>query len=178
MIWGDSLEIMEQMPENSVEFVLADPPYGDHDLINTAIRTARRVCSGASVFFMYAEDLYHLFDHPDQIIFWVKPVSTKNTIRRYSRFVEVIACYDLDRSPFNQNTHWSTRTGVFTDALTHKQAHPYEKPQSLVEKLLAVHTKPGYLVLDPFAGSGTVERVSTRMDRDCLSIEIDKKWIA
>lgn len=173
MIIGDSLEYMRQMDDDCVDFVLADPPYSDYPLINASIVEARRVSKGASMYFMYAEDVFGLEHKPDQILHWIKPPSTKNTSRRYSRFVEVIACYDLDRSPFNGDTYWAARSGVFNDCFSSKVAHPYQKPMSLIEKLLLVNTRPRNLVLDPFAGSGTVEKVCHQLDRQCLSIEID-----
>lgn len=172
MIHGDSIEYMRMMDVGSVDMVLADPPYSDRQTIDLGIYYARAISKGPTLFFMYPEDLCYLDEKPDQVIHWVKPPSTKNTVRRYSKFVEAIACYDLDRSPFNQDTHWTTRTGVFTDSFASKQVHPFEKPASLLEKLLVVHTKPGDLVLDPFAGSGSVEKVCNRLGRKCLSIEI------
>lgn len=176
MIWADSLGAMEEIPAKSFDLVVADPPYSEFPLINEAVDSARWICRGPVLVFMYAEDLLQLTPAPDQVAFWVKPISTKNTSRRYSRFVEVLACFDLDQGPFRQDTHWSTRSGVFTDTLVEKQKHPYQKPESLIEKLLAVHTNKGDWVLDPFAGSGTVERVCKRMERNCLSIDIDQRW--
>jgi len=123
---------------------------------------------------MYAEDVYHLKHEPEQIIFWVKAASTKNTVRKYSRFVEVICCYDLDKSPFNQDTHWSTRSGIFSDDLIYKQGHPHGKPPALIEKLLAVNAWPGDRILDPFAGSETVRKVCEQIDMNSISIEISK----
>lgn len=161
------------MPKLTERFnlVVADPPYSEFPLINEAIALAREKCDGASFFFMYAEDLIHLEATPDQVLFWVKTASTKNTKRRYSRFVEVICAYDLDKSPFNQDTHWTTRSGTFIDQLTYRN-HPFAKPESLIEKLVAVNSNPGDIVLDPFAGTGTVQRVCERMGRNCVSIEI------
>lgn len=175
MIYGDSLALMKQMPDESVGLVLADPPYNEMDLINASIREARRVSTGVSLYFMYPEDIYWLTEEPDQILHWVKPISTKNTSKRYSRFVEALCVYDLARGPFSQTTHWATRSGVFTDGFVGKQVHPFQKPDSLVEKLLALHGQD--LILDPFAGSGTVERVATRLGFPCLSIELDYSWV-
>lgn len=166
-------DCLKRMPllARRFDLVVADPPYGESGLINEAIEVSRSICDGAAFFFMYAEDLLHLVDEPDQILFWTKTPSTKNTKRRYSRFVEVIAAYDLNDSPFCQNTHWSTRTGTFTDDLIYKE-HEFQKPQSLIEKLLAVNSSPGGWVLDPFAGSGTVEKACRAMERNSVSIEI------
>ena len=169
-----SLGVMRGMGDGEVDLVLADPPYSEFPLINDSIREARRVCRGACLYFMYAEDLCLLDEQPDQVLFWVKPVSTKNTSRRYSRFVEVIAAYGVDR--INQGLHWSNRTGVFTDHLVRKQVHPFEKPASLIERLVLNHSSPGDTVLDPFAGVGTVHRCCVGNGRGSISVEIDGQW--
>lgn len=176
---GNSLEIMRGIDSNSYDFVLADPPYSEFPLINDSIEQARRISRGASAYFMYAEDIQKLSRQPDQVAFWVKPVSTKNTVKKYSRFVEVLCVYDIERSPFNQNLHWSNRTGIFTDMIVGKQSHPFEKPESLIERLLLTHCniwREGGSVLDPFAGSGTVCKVANRLGIQSRGIEIDPKW--
>lgn len=176
IVHADSLTAMRQMDDGIVDFVLADPPYSTFPLINESITEARRVSSGASFYFMYAEDLFDLDQRPDQVLFWCKPISTKNTTRRFSRFVEVIACYDLNRTYLRQDTFWATRSGVYTDHVTHKTTHPFEKPVSLLEKLVASVTNKFDYVLDPFAGSGSVQQACNLLKRECLSIDIDKKW--
>lgn len=174
MICADSVSWMEST-NSRFDLVLADPPYGEFPLINRAIRAARSICDGASLFFMYPEDVVHLEATPDRVLHWVKPVSTKNTSRTYSRFVEVIALYDLHRGRFNES-HWSIRTGVFTDTLIERPIHPFQKPASLIAKILHLHSNPGDIILDPFGGSGTVERVARSMGRTCVTIEIDERW--
>jgi DNA modification methylase len=169
---GDCLAVIPTL-EDEIDLVIADPPYSEFPLINDAITLCRSVCKGASFFFMYAEDIFHLEDKPDQILFWTKPVSTKNTTKRYSRFVEVVCAYDLAKSPFVQDTHWSTRTGIFTDTLIGPSLHPFEKPVSLIQKLIMVNSKPGDLILEPFGGSEPVRRVCEGMDRRSISIEVD-----
>lgn len=55
--------------------------------------------------------------------------------------------------------------------------HPTVKPVSLVEHFLHLHTKPGDLVLDPFAGSGTTGVACARSGRRFLGFELDKHWV-
>jgi site-specific DNA-methyltransferase (adenine-specific) len=54
--------------------------------------------------------------------------------------------------------------------------HPTQKPVELVRHFLALHTKPGDLVLDPFAGSGTTGVACAEMGRRFLGFEIDPHW--
>jgi site-specific DNA-methyltransferase (adenine-specific) len=55
--------------------------------------------------------------------------------------------------------------------------HPTPKPVELVEHFLRLHTKPGDLVLDPFAGAGTTGVACARMGRRFLGFELDPKWV-
>lgn len=58
-----------------------------------------------------------------------------------------------------------------------KTAHPCQFPEQLVERLMRATTRPGEVVLDPFAGSGTVGAVAARLRRDALLIEIDATYV-
>lgn len=52
--------------------------------------------------------------------------------------------------------------------------HPNQHPEALIERIVKFSTKPGDLVIDMFAGTGTVNRVCKRLGRPCISIEISK----
>lgn len=54
-----------------------------------------------------------------------------------------------------------------------RKLHPTQKPEALLERILAISTRPGDLVLDPFAGSGTTCVVAKRMGRRWIGIERD-----
>lgn len=51
--------------------------------------------------------------------------------------------------------------------------HPTQKPVALVERLLALTTDPGMLVLDPFSGSGTTAVACLRTGRRFVGFELD-----
>ncbi len=55
--------------------------------------------------------------------------------------------------------------------------HPYQKPEKLVERVIAASSNPGDLVLDPFLGSGTTAVVARRMGRRFLGFEIEPEWV-
>jgi len=49
-------------------------------------------------------------------------------------------------------------------------------PDELVERCLAVGCKPGGTVLDPFVGSGTTLRVSLRLGRSAIGIDLNRDF--
>ncbi|MDW8119673.1 MAG: site-specific DNA-methyltransferase [Chloroflexota bacterium] len=54
--------------------------------------------------------------------------------------------------------------------------HPTQKPEYLIARLLHRHSQPGYWVLDPFMGVGTVPAVCWKMGRHCLGVEQDATY--
>ncbi|MEM9433628.1 MAG: site-specific DNA-methyltransferase [Pseudomonadota bacterium] len=51
------------------------------------------------------------------------------------------------------------------------KAHPTQKPESLLHRVLVATTKPGDVVLDPFFGTGTTGAVAKKLGRDYIGIE-------
>jgi len=52
--------------------------------------------------------------------------------------------------------------------------HPNQHPEALIERVVKFSTAPGDLVIDMFAGTGTVNRVCKRLGRPCIGIEISE----
>jgi DNA modification methylase len=57
-------------------------------------------------------------------------------------------------------------------------SHPNHKPFGVVEALLRTWTAPGGLVLDPFAGSGSIPAAALRLGRRAACIEVEPEWAA
>jgi site-specific DNA-methyltransferase (adenine-specific)/modification methylase len=55
--------------------------------------------------------------------------------------------------------------------------HPTEKPVDLVKHFLRLHTKPGDIVLDPFAGSGSTGVACVMTGRRYIGFELDPHWV-
>ncbi|MGH7035144.1 MAG: site-specific DNA-methyltransferase [Stellaceae bacterium] len=58
-----------------------------------------------------------------------------------------------------------------------RKAHPTQKPEALLHRVMLTSTKPGDLVLDPFFGTGTTGAVAQRLGRRWLGIERDPNYI-
>ncbi|MCL4765641.1 MAG: site-specific DNA-methyltransferase [Hyphomicrobiaceae bacterium] len=54
-----------------------------------------------------------------------------------------------------------------------RKAHPTQKPEPLLHRILLATTNPGDVVLDPFFGTGTTGAVARRLGRRWIGIERD-----
>ncbi len=59
-----------------------------------------------------------------------------------------------------------------------KRLHPTQKPERLLERVVRISTRPGDIVLDPMAGTGTTGVVAHRLGRHYILIERDPKYAA
>ncbi|MCC5975525.1 MAG: site-specific DNA-methyltransferase [Rubellimicrobium sp.] len=56
------------------------------------------------------------------------------------------------------------------------KAHPTQKPEGLLYRVLAGTTNPGDVVLDPFFGTGTTGAMAKMLGRDYIGIEREAKY--
>jgi modification methylase len=57
------------------------------------------------------------------------------------------------------------------------KAHPTQKPEALLYRILLACTKPGDVVLDPFFGTGTTGAVARRLGRQWIGIEREATYV-
>lgn len=56
------------------------------------------------------------------------------------------------------------------------KAHPTQKPEALLSRILLAASKPGDLVLDPFFGTGTTGAAAKRLRRHFIGVERDPAY--
>jgi len=59
-----------------------------------------------------------------------------------------------------------------------RKAHPTQKPEALLHRLILATTNPGDVVLDPFFGTGTTGAAAKRLGRHYVGIEREADYIA
>ncbi len=64
---------------------------------------------------------------------------------------------------------------TFAPAHGSGRVHPYQSPEGLVRRLIALYTVPGDLVVDPFAGAGTTLSTAVKMERRAIGYENDAR---
>jgi hypothetical protein len=55
--------------------------------------------------------------------------------------------------------------------------HPARMPDELAERCIKASTRPGDVVLDPAAGSGTVPRVAASLGRDAIGCDLNPQYV-
>ena len=61
-------------------------------------------------------------------------------------------------------------------SMAENTAHPTQKPEKLLAKLLLASSQPGDLVLDPFLGSGTTSVTAKKLGRHYIGIERNPQY--
>ena len=57
-----------------------------------------------------------------------------------------------------------------------RKAHPTQKPEALLHRVILAATKPGQVILDPFLGSGTTAAVAKRLGRRYIGLEREPRY--
>ncbi len=59
-----------------------------------------------------------------------------------------------------------------------QKAHPTQKPESLLHRVILASSKPGDLIVDPFFGTGTTGAAAKRLGRRFIGIEREADYVA
>lgn len=100
----------------------------------------------------------------------------------------VLAPYRVDGSPKDwkesrEGNYRDTCPSNFWDDITvpfwsmpENTAHPTQKPEKLIAKIILASSDEGDLILDPFAGSGTTLATAKKLNRHYIGIEKEKQY--
>jgi len=200
LINGDCLEVMKNLPDESVDLILTDPPYGmefksshrkikydkiknDNNLdwlddfsklcfIKTKNNTAHYIfCS-----FHNIDKFKQAFEKNftiKNILVWEKNNTSMGDLSAdFAPKVEFIIFLQKGRKLINGDRS----PNIFKFARTQNKYHPTEKPIMLMEHLIKKFSNENDVVLDPFMGSGTTAIASRNLNRKFIGIELDKKY--
>ncbi|MSP17911.1 MAG: site-specific DNA-methyltransferase [Myxococcales bacterium] len=66
---------------------------------------------------------------------------------------------------------------VLCNGTAEKTAHPTQKPEELIRRLVAASSNAGELVVDPFCGSGTTLVVAHQLGRRWAGCDLDPRYV-
>lgn len=119
-----------------------------------------------------------VFTHSSEFIVWA--VKGANWIFNYQKMKEINTERQQDGSLKQMRDVWSIPLCGGKERLKNTQgkaAHPTQKPESLVERVILASSNPGDIVLDPFLGSGTTAFVAKKHNRHYIGVERSPEYI-
>lgn len=201
---GDCLDVMKQIPDNSVDMVLTDPPYGiDYQSHRKKDRTKRmqkikndkrpflefipllkRIINpnGCIMIFTRWDVQQKFIDAMEanglrikNVLIWDKIVHGMGDLKRaYASRYESILFHSEPGFKFNGKRPQDI---VRCRRILPKDLiHPNEKPINLAEELICKCTEEGCTVLDMFMGSGSVGAACVKTGRNFIGIELDEYY--
>jgi modification methylase len=231
---GDCIEVMNGLPEGSVDLIFADPPYnlqlkGDlhrpdsskvdavdddwdkfasfaaYDKFTRAwLKAAHRVLkpNGAIWVIGSYHNIFRVGASLQDTGFWVlndvvwrksNPMPNFRGVRLTNAHETMIWASKSEKSKytFNYEALKSLNEGiqmrsdwVIPICNGHERlkdengdkAHPTQKPEALLHRVIVASTNPGDVVLDPFFGTGTTGAVAKKLGRDFIGIEREAKY--
>lgn len=179
---GDCIKYMKSMPDNSIDAVITDPPYGvgipysglfddtpeyARELITCLINEGRRI-SKVTLFpsGKYENELWVMKNYPpDWRICWYKGAQSTASPIGFSDW-EMIFVYGKDIFRYLHD-YMAVRT---TKA---DNGHPCPKDVRWATWLIGKFTKPRDIIFDPFMGSGTTGVAALQLGRRFVGCEIE-----
>ena len=89
----------------------------------------------------------------------------------YVKYFLHVAADGTVMKPRAVDSMWDDVAPLRHVSLTERTGYPTQKPEKLLERVVAATSDPGDLVLDPFCGSGTTALVAARLGRRFVTID-------
>ncbi len=183
IICGDCLDVMKDWPDNCVDLVLTDPPYGigASQGFGRSLRLSKTIVKGD-------------WDGqiPSKPCFEAMLRTSQNQIiwggNYFADYLYATRCFlvwdklNAGRDFADCEMAWTSfdkvaRLFVARVADEHKtRIHPTQKSLKLMVWCLENYSKPTDLILDPFCGSGTTCVAAKMLGRDYIGIDISEEY--
>ncbi|MEJ7861795.1 MAG: site-specific DNA-methyltransferase [Pyrinomonadaceae bacterium] len=235
IICADAFEILNRLPENKFDLMIADPPYnltknfgensfrqisaedyetwldswlketvrllktkasiyicGDwrsssaiqrvgakYFTLRNRITWEREKGRGASANWKNASEDIWFFTVSDEYVFNAENVRLKRRV--LAPYTENGKAKDWEKSDAG-NFRLTAASNLWTDltvpfwSMPENTAHPTQKPEKLLAKIVLASSNENDLIFDPFSGSGTTAVVAKKLNRDFVTIERDENY--
>jgi site-specific DNA-methyltransferase (adenine-specific) len=191
VVQGDCLELMKQLPDGCVDYVLADPPYNvglNYDSISDNRSDYKEWCRGwfldskriSRTCVMLTPGMVSVpmwladIERTHYLIAWTKQNNcSRNYIGKTSGFQtwEPVLVFGKAKKCILRDSY-DCPISIQPEA----EGHPCPKPLNLWAEFVSDFTLEGDTVFDPFMGSGTTAVAAKKLGRHFLGFEISAEY--
>jgi len=182
---GDALELIKNLPSNSIDIILTDPPFG----------LFKDEFDNEEVFFKIEDELYRVLKDDAWLVFYysIKKLMNVFRLKRFKYSWMIIAEFSSTQMKGVLGDRKYLPILIFRKGKPKVLFRRYDvipagelpfvyefpkdelfKPTYTTSILLQMFTREGDLVLDPFAGYGSIPIVCEYFNRRWIAFEIDK----
>ncbi len=206
LILGDCLTELIKIPDNSVDCIITDPPYGidyqsnfreatpQFDKLQNDKETAIELLDKCLAI---SRNKLKINSHAYIFTSWKVYSYIQNIVKKYFQIKNVlvwvksggmIGDLEADYMDKYEMIIYATKGRRLLNGIREsnvlnydrpsstKYHHPTEKPVELLKYLISKSSNENELILDPFMGSGSTCVAAKETKRKYLGIEIDKQW--
>ena len=200
LLHGDCFELLKDIPDESVDMILTDPPYGMNfqsshrktkyekikgdsnlDWLDDFVNEIYRVSKPNTSHYVFCS--FHHIDKFKQaiekkfkvknILTWVKNNTSMGDLKGdFAPKTEFIIFFHKGRRLINGKRD----PNVLEFKKTRNELHPTQKPVDMTEYLIGKFSDEGDVILDPFMGSGTTAIACLNTNRNFIGFELDKGY--
>ena len=183
---GDCLDLMKDIPDNSIDLVLTDPPYGitnekwdivpKQEYFNEIFRISKnQLIFGGQFFNLPKKEGWIIWYRK---AYWLKKQFTRATINEAELIwisknikTKVIEYHSLG------NIEGFRGEKLKPNYKKPKAIYTSQKPVRLIKYIIETFFEEAQIILDPFIGSGTTAIACKILNRRYLGFEMNKKYI-
>jgi len=189
----DCMVGLKKIPDNSIDLIFTDPPYGlskdgirndnNLDCFYSVLPECNRVLKDGGFFitFFSTKFLPEVFKNNPFSYYWNFILHCPNgRVSSTIGFTKYMSCL-----VFKKGNAKIIRKGkdIFMDTpgtmIEPDEGyinHPTPKPKTFIKELMIMFSKEDDIVLDPFIGSGSVAVACKQLKRNYIGFEIDKNY--
>ena len=202
LLQGDCMELMNNIPNESIDLVLTDIPYNEVNRKDNGLRKLDKENADVLTFDLisFLEQLYDKAKSTIIIFCGKEQVSIihsffNNKQKKGMGTVRQLIWEKSNPSPMNgqhiylsgvENAIWFKKRGgtfnahckntVFKYPIGRSKLHPTEKNHLLLQELILDNSNENDLILDPCMGSGSTGVVALQNNRNFLGIELNQNY--
>lgn len=190
IVLGDSIEVMKEIPDDSVDLIFTDPPYGidkkkikgdeDFGLFRKSLIECYRILKDNCFYltFIGTGQFDKVFIDNPFTYRWTAILYIDNgMVSGNLGLSSYIPCMVFQKGDAKIKHRISDVMKMSTSSkLCSKRYHPYEKYIPFIKRLLKNVSNKNDIVLDPFLGSGTTAVACKELGRRFIGIEINPEY--
>ena len=234
IIQGDSIEVLREIPDKSVDMIFADPPYNlqlegelwrpnqtkvdavddewdkfasfdEYDNFSKQwLQECWRILKDDGTIWVIGSyhNIFRLGKIIQDIGFWIlndviwiktNPMpnfkgtrfnnahetliwASKNKDSKYTFHYKSMRAFNDDLQ-LRSDWYIPICNGAERIKINGEKAHPTQKPEALLYRIIVSTSNPGDIILDPFFGSGTTGAISKKLGRKYIGIEKEDIYI-